>query len=216
MPEWNLKRKFCSRNCDNIWRKGKNFSPSTQFSKERHFVPPTAFREGQRPSIKTEFKKGNVPWTAGNKLSVEHYKKLKNAGFFDPKYGDKSGNWKGGRTALGKLIRSCKNYKEWRLKIFIRDNYSCVWCNARSCAGNKVIIHADHIKPFCEIIEENNITNIHEALICEELWDINNGRTLCFPCHKKTLTYLINQYTKKILRCPESIIRCAGKSALKR
>lgn len=26
-------------------------------------------------------------------------------------------------------------------------------------------------------------------LFCEELWDLNNGRTLCIDCHKKTETW---------------------------
>jgi hypothetical protein len=25
-----------------------------------------------------------------------------------------------------------------------------------------------------------------EALLCPELWDINNGLTLCVPCHDRT------------------------------
>ena len=28
-----------------------------------------------------------------------------------------------------------------------------------------------------------------EAIKCNELWDINNGRTLCHPCHRTTDTY---------------------------
>lgn len=31
-----------------------------------------------------------------------------------------------------------------------------------------------------------------------DLWDINNGRTLCVDCHKKTETY--GHKTKKLLK----------------
>lgn len=30
-----------------------------------------------------------------------------------------------------------------------------------------------------------NIKSYEQALNCEELWNINNGRTLCKKCHKK-------------------------------
>jgi len=33
------------------------------------------------------------------------------------------------------------------------------------------------------------ILSKEEALSCDELWNINNGRTLCIGCHKKTDTY---------------------------
>ena len=40
------------------------------------------------------------------------------------------------------------------------------------------------------IIRENNINTAEGALACKELWDINNGITLCLECHKQTDTYL--------------------------
>jgi len=33
------------------------------------------------------------------------------------------------------------------------------------------------------------INSLEEALNCEELWNVNNGRTLCRKCHNKTKTY---------------------------
>ena len=39
------------------------------------------------------------------------------------------------------------------------------------------------------IKKKNQISNLEEALECEELWDINNGRVLCENCHKKTDTW---------------------------
>jgi len=34
-----------------------------------------------------------------------------------------------------------------------------------------------------KIRQSNNIFNLDSILNCEELWDINNGITLCVECH---------------------------------
>ena len=85
----------------------------------------------------------------------------------------------------------------WRSKVFERDKYTCVECGRKRKEGDRVIIQADHIYPFSKILDDFNITSIEEAISCEKLWDINNGRTLCVDCHKKTDTWGMNQYTQK-------------------
>ena len=65
-------------------------------------------------------------------------------------------------------------------------------CGAKNKKGEKYIFDADHIYPFSKIIDDFNITSIEEAISCEKLWDIDNGRTLCRDCHKKTDTWGIN------------------------
>lgn len=65
------------------------------------------------------------------------------------------------------------------------EKVRCVKCNHRTDG----FINADHIKPFALIMKENNITNLQEAIKCKELWDINNGRTLCIDHHKMTETW---------------------------
>lgn len=99
--------------------------------------------------------------------------------------GDKNPNWKGGITKIKYSIRTSQEYLEWRKKIYMRDYYTCQWCGDNK-SGN---LNADHIKPFAVILDENNIKTLEEAILCDELWDIANGRTLCVPCHKKTDTY---------------------------
>ena len=92
--------------------------------------------------------------------------------------------WRGGKTPLIKLIRTGYRYRQWRCDVFTRDDFTCQFCGLR---GGK--LQADHIKPFAQLIEENKISSFEEADLCEELWNINNGRTLCRECHKKTETY---------------------------
>lgn len=103
--------------------------------------------------------------------------------------GENNNNWKGGKTLLTRAIRTLFEYKLWRKLIFERDNYKCVLCEAKSGNGITVILQADHIKPFSTILKENNIKSLEEARSCKELWNIDNGRTLCKECHIKTDTY---------------------------
>jgi len=88
-------------------------------------------------------------------------------------------------TPLYNQIRNCDLYSVWRMSVYKRDKFCCQKCGAKS-AGN---INADHIKPFAVIIYENNIISLEQARECMELWDVNNGRTLCEPCHAGTDTY---------------------------
>lgn len=81
-------------------------------------------------------------------------------------------NWKGGVTEAGLLIRASRQYKEWRRQVYERDQYKCVWCGVDGDGRN---LNADHIKPFSKYPELR--------------LDINNGRTLCVDCHRKTPTY---------------------------
>ncbi len=103
-------------------------------------------------------------------------------------------NWKGGITSINRTVRELPEYKDWRTKVFERDNYTCVFCGTRSGNGKKVILNVDHIDMFVLILKRNNIETKDQALECKELWDINNGRTLCYECHKKTFVFVGNQF----------------------
>lgn len=96
-------------------------------------------------------------------------------------------------TGINKIdykIRRREIYKLWRMEIFQRDSYKCCLCNKKNGEGKTVVLNVDHYpKSFSQIIRDNNIKTMDEMLICDELWDINNGRTLCLECHKQTSTY---------------------------
>jgi hypothetical protein len=121
------------------------------------------------------FKKGYTPWNKGVETPLEIKKILSEA-----LRGEKSHLWKGGVDPLNHAIRSGFNYRQWRSDIFFRDNFTCKHCGVR---GGQ--LHAHHIKEFYKIREENNIKTLEDAFACEELWNINNGITLCIPCHKE-------------------------------
>lgn len=84
--------------------------------------------------------------------------------------GEKSPLWKGGIAPKNLTIRKSFEMREWRRMIFKRDNYTCVICKQK-----KRELNADHIKPF----------SLFPAL----RFDLENGRTLCVECHRKTPTY---------------------------
>ena len=85
------------------------------------------------------------------------------------KSGEEHYRWKGGITPMNQMIRKSEEYKLWRKSVFERDNYICIWC------GKNGGVEADHIKPF--------------SLFPELRFAIDNGRTLCKECHRKTDTY---------------------------
>lgn len=79
-------------------------------------------------------------------------------------------NWKGNPKSENHRIRESTEYKLVREACFKRDNYTCIWCGQR---GGK--LNADHIKPF--------------ALFPELRFALDNLRTLCLACHRRTETY---------------------------
>lgn len=84
--------------------------------------------------------------------------------------GEKSHLWLGGKTRQSKIKRTCAEYREWRMAVFTRDNFTCVKCKTKDRT-----IEADHIKAQSEYPEL--------------IYDVSNGRTLCHKCHKKTNNY---------------------------
>jgi hypothetical protein len=95
--------------------------------------------------------------------------------------GANNGMWKGGKTPLSVLIRQLREYREWRSDVYHRDRFACQHCGNNQ-GGN---LNPHHIKAFSMIMDKYNIKSLEEARKCEELWDINNGVTLCIDCHIK-------------------------------
>ena len=159
-------------------------------------IPPFKGIKGIHLSPNSEFKKGHIPWNIGiDPLSREQrnalIKKLKGrpSPFKGKKglwtsskkgkpssiRGEKHWAWKGGITPKNRVIRNSLEMKLWREAVFKRDNWTCLFCGKRNGNGKTIILHADHIKQF--------------AYFPELRFSIDNGRTLCKDCHRKTETF---------------------------
>ncbi len=86
--------------------------------------------------------------------------------------------WRGGVAEINDKIKHSREYKIWRMAVFERDNWTCIFCGERVSRLN-----ADHIKPF--------------AFFPELRFAIDNGRTLCKKCHRKTDTFGRYSWAKK-------------------
>lgn len=90
------------------------------------------------------------------------------------KLGHKNKSWRGGVSEKNRTEKqnfmSTREWKSLRVKVFQRDDYTCQICFVKGGTLN-----ADHIKPY--------------LLYPDLRSDINNIRTLCVFCHRKTDTY---------------------------
>lgn len=153
------KREYCSHKCYWQDRKDKKMWPPSR--KGAKFTEEQRARRSKIMSkiTKEQFANGresNRYWLGKERPEIR---------------GEKHPNWKGGHVKHpDKRIRKSNEYKEWRMAVYKRDNYTC-----QVCGKVGVELVADHIKPF--------------SVFPELRFDVNNGRTLCVNCHKKTLTY---------------------------
>jgi hypothetical protein len=126
------------------------------------------FTESWRKKM-SDSKKGKKPNNFGKPRSLSAKMRSGQAHI-----GEKNHNWKGGISKINKSERQLAmysiEYKLWRKSVFERDNYTCIWCGVW---GGK--LNADHIKPWKDYPELR--------------FAIDNGRTLCESCHRKTETY---------------------------
>jgi len=95
----------------------------------------------------------------GRRLSEITRKKIGEA-----KKKERHWNWKGGITPINIKIRNSFKCKEWKNKVFVRNDWTCQKCKRRG-----VELQAHHILIFSQFPKLK--------------FDINNGITLCKNCH---------------------------------
>ena len=180
MKVWLTKSKFCSKACVNEWKKTPEARANLNLD---------GLKKGWEMNGSQNI--GHTPWNKGKQMSEETRAKIKLARSKQtnvhppvPRYGSDHHNWKGGITPLHVKIRNSKRYKKWKREVRNRDKDVCQVCEAVSLKPE-----VDHIKPWILVFRESGVTTLKESRETKVLWDISNGRTLCYDCHKQTDTY---------------------------
>jgi hypothetical protein len=188
LPEWfgcerrPNGRRFCSTNCSAKYHYEERLG-NYKFTKERHYIPPTAIKKGQRLSPKTEFKKGLIPWNKGRPWTIAERKRISDG--LPKRFGKNSGNWKGGVTndpdywAVAKAKRKTAILKnggshtlqEWN-ELKRKYNYTCPHCGKKE---PEIKLTQDHIIPLSKG-GSNDIKNIQP--LCKKGNSIKNAKIL--------------------------------------
>lgn len=140
---------YCSFDCYKKSKKGKSPWNKNIPMKEETKKIQSEQRKGKCYSIKTQFKKGLIPWNKGkNQTSTS---------------GEKNINWKGGVSKLREKERKNIEIYEWKRNCLIRDDFTC---QKTGIKGGDMQIH--HILNFSEYPElrtniENGITLSKES-----------------------------------------------------
>lgn len=82
--------------------------------------------------------------------------------------GENNPNWNSTKTDEEREVeRSYPEYREWRITVYERDQYTCQCCFTKG--GNGVVLNAHHLDGYNWCIEKRT--------------DPDNGVTLCEDCH---------------------------------
>lgn len=154
------KAKFCSFDCYSKLRESK-----TEIRK--------CLKCGRR--FKVYFCQINNGWGKGKFCSMKCYQQYPKSEDFKQKIskafsGSNHPNWKGG-IMRGRKERNLRIYREWRIKVFMKDNWTCQNCGIKNHLGlgKTIRLNAHHIKSW--------------KLYPELRYAVDNGITLCEDCH---------------------------------
>lgn len=175
-------KKICKK-CNKVF--SKKYNESIMYFETKNFCSISCSKKGAKHSTETKQKMkvaGDKRYSAFSERQKQADRRIgKPSGALGKKWkqseetlakrrGSLNPAWKGGITPINKKIRNSQEYADWRTTVFKRDDYTC-----QECASRGYQLHADHIKPFAYYPELRLV--------------IENGRTLCVPCHKKTETF---------------------------
>jgi len=177
----------CSKPCQSKANIGKKISEETKEKLRIANIGRQHSEKSKEKQRKVALKKGFGKWMKGRipPFIIQ--------GKHNHPTGEKHNNWKGGVTPLYCLIRDTDEYKKWRNDVFHKDNYICKGCFQE---GGDLEVH--HKKQFSIILKEflkqysqfspidDKETLVRLSTTYEPLWDIDNGKTLCKKCHRKT------------------------------
>lgn len=178
-----LKGNFCSRRCSGLFHRryadkicptcGNQFHPRTS---ESIYCSKACFDIAQtgKPQNKPKLRITKVCAQCGVEVefapTLVYRKYCSMACYAASKIGKPAnvgatnGQWRGGVTPENKRIRKSREYDIWRKAVFERDDYTCQKCHQRGGT-----LRAHHLYRF--------------AIWPNLRFVIENGHTLCDPCH---------------------------------
>lgn len=130
----------------------------------------TTFKKGHKRSLESRLKQAKTMQGKVNKLAIERMN-TPEVNIKKAHRGENHPKWIIDRSKV--KFRPRYEMTLWTKAVFERDDYVCQECGQK---GYKLQAH--HIKPY--------------ASYPELRWKLNNGKTLCIECHKKTDTYAKN------------------------
>lgn len=154
---------YCTRACYEVWWKANR--PVHQTGAQHY--------NWKGGDIRRVCKQCDVEFFVGRNHLAEtrNFCSLKCRGAFYS--GSNNHLWKGGITPVLHKLRHTPEYREWRKAVYQRDNYRCVLC-----LGHPRLLHAHHIRRFVDYPELRFV--------------VDNGVTLCRPCHVNVHTMELN------------------------
>ena len=160
--KWWANAKYCSQLC---YHRSKIGKPTPMFGQVSPFKGKTHTKE-VREKIRI-CNIGRKSWNKGKKYSVT-WSDERRKSFKERMSGSRNPIWISDRAKLAKRQeRNDMAYKEWRKKVWLRDNFTCKIANP-DCKGR---IEAHHIlgwTPYPEL-----------------RYEVNNGITLCHFHHPR-------------------------------
>jgi 5-methylcytosine-specific restriction endonuclease McrA len=164
----------CSQACATLRKKRQVLTPEwrEKIGAAQRGRPGTIPSPETRAKLRTA-KEGYSPWRGRTPEQIATTKaKIGAASTGRPgKKGATSHFWRGGASTANHIIRQSAPYRRWRNAVLRRDRRTCLFCGVRD-----VPLNVDHIQPF--------------AFYPDLRFELDNGRTLCVPCHKTTDTYM--------------------------
>lgn|SRR3990167_4868892 len=176
-PGWNKGKKYPFKSRPGsigrkAWNKGMKLSEeykrkiSEALKGEKNYLFGKHLSAETKKKLSDAGKKRGAPWNIGRKRPDVSERNKNNIRYAKDFY-----SWRGDITPINHLIRSSKIYKLWKEEVLKRDGYQC----SRGGKDHGSKLHIDHIKPLADFLEL--------------IFDLDNGRTLCEDCHRKTPTY---------------------------
>jgi hypothetical protein len=178
------------------FKKGERASPETEFKPGQHWREPKLYwdrdwlyaeyivKQRSAQEIADDFgciannifyflDKHQIP-----RRTIKEARAIKHWGLSGPDNGmygltgEKSPNWKGGRTPERQAFYSSREWAEACITVWKRDQATCQRCNKKQ--GKNATFHIHHIAPFKVVELRAELTNL--ILLCRECHSWVHGK----------------------------------------